>query len=205
MLPFLVLNLHWLFAIFRNAKAEYLPVNAAFKVADEVLTNAVKGITEDIDNFRYNLALIKLRTLFDSFNEGVDKDTAKSFLTLLHPFCPHITEELWNKIGGNGFISLASWPKADEKKINEKFEKQDEAIKKLIEDINHIVKLVNPATKAFVFVLPNEKVIYDEGLSEIEKKTGLVTKIFAVNDKNKYDPQGKAKKAKPGKPAIYLE
>ena len=175
------------------------------KKTESKLNKAVKGITEDIDNFRYNLAVIKLRTLFDSFNEGVDKDTAKSFLTLLHPFCPHITEELWNKIGGNGFISLASWPKADEKKINEKFEKQDEAIKKLIEDINYIVKLVNPATKAFVFVLPNEKVIYDEGLSEIEKKTGLVTKIFAVNDKNKYDPQGKAKKAKPGKPAIYLE
>jgi len=51
------------------------------------------------------------------------------FLKLLHPFCPHITEELWEKIGGKGFISVAKWPVADEKKINEKFEKKTRQLK----------------------------------------------------------------------------
>jgi hypothetical protein len=39
----------------------------------------------------------------------------------------------------------------------------------------------------------------------IEKRTNLVVQIFAVNDKNKYDPENKAGKSKPGKPALYLE
>ena len=37
------------------------------------------------------------------------------------------------------------------------------------------------------------------------KKTNIKIEIFAVNDKNKYDPENKSTRAKPGKPAIYLE
>lgn len=39
----------------------------------------------------------------------------------------------------------------------------------------------------------------------IEKNLNLAVEIFAVNDAKKYDPQNKAGKAKPGKPAIYVE
>ncbi len=37
------------------------------------------------------------------------------------------------------------------------------------------------------------------------KETNIKIEVFAVNDKSKYDPTGKSKNAKPGKPAIYLE
>ena len=39
----------------------------------------------------------------------------------------------------------------------------------------------------------------------LKKKTNLQVEIFAVNDKNKFDPEGKAGKARPNKPAVYLE
>jgi len=56
-----------------------------------------------------------------------------------------------------------------------------------------------------LITIPNEKQVYSSSIEMIGKKTNLKTEVFAVNDKAKYDPQGKASKAKPGKPAIYLE
>ena len=53
--------------------------------------------------------------------------------------------------------------------------------------------------------VPSEKEIYSNNLKEVEKRTGLKTEVYAVNDKNKHDPENKSKKARPGKPGIYLE
>lgn len=175
------------------------------------LNKIIKEITEDIDDFKYNSAVIKLRELFDSLPEKSDKSILGKFLKLLHPFCPHITEELWEKIhdGKKGFISLEKWPEADEKKINEKFEKEEQMIENLIDDINSVFKIMinrgEKITKCFVYVLPNEKESYNFYLDEIKKRTNVDVYLYAVNDKEKYDPEGKSKKAKPGKPAIYLE
>ncbi len=161
------------------------------------VNKAIKEITSDIENFKYNLAVIKLRGLFESIEKEreINKKNLESFLKLLHPFCPHITEELWESLGGKCFISLESWPKADEKKIDEKFEEQDKAVEKLKEDINNIKKITGKEGKIYVYVLPKELELYKdlEGIN-----------VFSVNDREKYDPENKSKKAKPGKPAIYL-
>lgn len=166
------------------------------------INQVIKEITLDIENFRYNLAIIKLKRLFDSLEseKKVGKKDLENFLKLFSPFCPHLAEELWEKIGNKGFISLAEWPKADEKKIERKFEEQDKATEKLKEDINNIKKIIESKgekkDKVYVYVLPNEVKIYQdlEGIN-----------IFSVADKDKYDPTNKSKNAKPGKPAIYLE
>ena len=81
---------------------------------------------------------------------------------------------------------------------------------KLIEDINHVSKIIKESKnkdikKVFVYVLPNEKDIFESEKELIEKKTNLEINIFAVNDKNKYDPEDKAKRAKFNRPAIFLE
>ncbi len=170
------------------------------------LNNTIREITEDIEEFRYNLAIINLRELFNSFEE-IDKKAAEAFLKMLSLFCPHICEELWSRIGGKGFISLSEWPVADEKKINKKFEEQDKAIETLKNDINNIIRIIEARGEkkenVYVYVLPKEKEIYDEKL--VSEKIGKKVRIFAVNDKNKHDPTGKSKNSKPGKPAIYLE
>jgi leucyl-tRNA synthetase len=170
------------------------------------LNKIIKEVTNQIENFKYNLAIIKIRDLFNSLPEEVSKEVLEKTLKLFHPFCPHITEELWEKIGNKNFISLSEWPVVEEKKINKKLEEQEQAVEKLAEDINHIIKMIKTKIKkVFVYVLPNEKEIYFESKNIVEKKTGLNLEIYTVNDKNKYDPKGKSEKAKPNKPAIYLE
>lgn len=171
------------------------------------INNAIREISSDIDNFRYNLAVIKIRELFDNLipEKEISKNNYESLLKLFHPFCPHITEELWERLGNKGFISLAKWPVADEKKINKKFEEEEKQVEKVIEDINNIVKIVGAKKKVSIYTIPNEKEIYASSADLIKKKTNLEVQIFAVNDKNKYDPENKTKKSKPGKPALYLE
>jgi hypothetical protein len=51
--------------------------------------------------------------------------------------------------------------------------------------------------------MPNELEMYDSG--KLSKKIGREVIVFAVNDKNKYDPENKSKKAKPGRPAVLVE
>ncbi len=161
------------------------------------LNKTIKEVTMNIENFDYNLAVIKIRTLFDSLPGETSKDVLMKSLKLLHPFCPHVTEEFWEKIGNKSFISLEKWPIADEKKIDKKFEEQEDAIKKLKADINNIKKITgkkNP--KIYVYVIPKELSIY-ENIEGVE--------VFAINDKNKYDPENKSKKVKSGRPGIYFE
>ncbi|MCK4647802.1 leucine--tRNA ligase, partial [Candidatus Pacearchaeota archaeon] len=170
------------------------------------LNKVIKEVTNQIKEFKYNLAVIQIRNLFNSLPDETSKEVLEKFLKLLHIFCPHITEELWSKLGNKSFISLEKWPVVDEKKIDENLEKQEKAVEQIIEDINYIKKLVEKkVSKGFIYVLPKEREIYFKEVDLIHKKTNLDIEIFAVNDKQKHDPENKSKKAKPGKPAIYLE
>jgi len=169
------------------------------------LNKTIKQVSSQIENFEYNLAVISIRTLFDSLPKETSKSVLEKSLKLLHPFCPHTTEELWEKLGNKNFISLEKWPEFDEKKINDKFEQQEKTVDDLINDINNILKIVGIKKKVFIYSLPNEKEIYKEAIETIKKKTNLEVSVYAVNDKDKYDPENKSKKAKPQKPAVYLE
>ncbi|MDP2672770.1 MAG: class I tRNA ligase family protein, partial [Nanoarchaeota archaeon] len=171
------------------------------------LNKIIKEVTNQIENFKFNLAIIKIRELFDFLPEKTSKEVLEKSLKLLHPFCPHITEELWEKIGNGKFISLAEWPIAEEKKISEFFDKQDEALNKLVSDITNILKIVaekgRDASKVYLYVIPGEKDFYN--LDELNKRTGKKVEIFEVSDKTKYDPKYVSKRAKPGKPGVYVE
>jgi leucyl-tRNA synthetase len=181
------------------------------KKIESKINKAIKEVEEDIENLRYNLAVIKIRTFFEKLEKEteVSKKDAESFLKLLHVFCPHITEELWSKLGNKTLISLEKWPVADESKIDEKLEQEEKSVDKLVEDINNIARIVKEknqnVSEAYVYVIPNEKSIYADNIAEIEKRINLKLHIFAVNDKDKYDPENKSSRAKFGKPAIYLK
>ncbi len=141
-------------------------------------------------------------------HSGTFKELSKNFVIMLSPFCPHLSEEMWIQMGGKGFVSLSEWPVANEKKINEELEKKEKAVEQLSKDLWNIINIMKDKSgvavkKAYVYVLPMEKEIYSAEV--LEKKIGVPVTIFAVNDKNKYDPQNKAAKTKPGKPGIYLE
>ena len=106
------------------------------------INQTIKEVTEDIEKFNYNLAIIKVRGLFDSLEQEISKKDIESFLKLISPFMPHIAEELWEKIGNKPFISLAEWPKADLKKIKPELDAQDELVQNTIQDVKKILTLV---------------------------------------------------------------
>ena len=82
----------------------------------------IKKVEEDIDNLKFNTAVAALMGLINNiYDEGfITSEYLKIFTLLLSPFAPHVTEEVWSDCGlGQGFASLASWPKYDEKKCVE--------------------------------------------------------------------------------------
>jgi leucyl-tRNA synthetase len=177
------------------------------KDSNEVLSKlneTIKNVSEQIDSFDYRTATIRLKELFDLLaqQKEVSKVTMESALKMLAPFCPHVAEELWEKIGNKDFISKASWPKFDESKIVKKGQGGD-LNGKIVEDVKKILEKVSDAKKVFVYVMPFELAKVDS--KKVEKAIGKDVKVFAVNDSGKHDPEGKAKKAKPGKASVYVE
>ncbi|MBI2628779.1 leucine--tRNA ligase [Candidatus Pacearchaeota archaeon] len=174
------------------------------------INKTVREITEEIKDFRYNIAIIKLRGLFEyiEHENEISKKDLEGFLKMLSVFAPHIAEELWHEIGNKSFISLAEWPMADKKKIDLTLEKAEENLEKTISDIINILKIIKEkqgkeAEKVYLYVIPNEKSNYNEDV--LSKRLNKEIRVFVVNDKNKYDPENKAGKAKLGRPAVFVE
>lgn len=79
----------------------------------------VKKVTSDFENMNFNTAISQLMIFVNSANkeEILPISYAEGFLKLLNPIAPHITEELWNRLGHNDSITYESWPVYDESKI----------------------------------------------------------------------------------------
>ncbi|UCD03681.1 MAG: leucine--tRNA ligase [Candidatus Woesearchaeota archaeon] len=134
------------------------------------------------------------------------KKIATDWVKLIAVYMPHISEELWKDLGQKGFISNASWPKVDKKKIDKKAEESELRIQKSLDDVQHILKIIGKKPKEiYLYVVPNELKLYKESEDFFSKEFSARVHIYAVNDKNKYDPEKKSSKAKPGKPGIYIE
>ncbi|WP_018664020.1 leucine--tRNA ligase [Heyndrickxia acidiproducens] len=79
----------------------------------------VKKVTEDIDALHFNTAISQLMVFInDSYKaDFIPKAYAEGFVKMLAPFCPHIAEELWEKLGHTGTISYEAWPVFDASKL----------------------------------------------------------------------------------------
>ena len=62
-----------------------------------------------------------MMSLLNKFYESgsVTREELKTFILLLNPFAPHVTEELWEKMGYEGALNAAKWPEYDEAKCKE--------------------------------------------------------------------------------------
>ena len=79
----------------------------------------VQKISEQIEAMQFNTCISALMILVNEFekHEMIDRADFSTFLQLLAPFAPHVTEELWTIAGNKGSIHLAAWPKVDQSKI----------------------------------------------------------------------------------------
>lgn len=88
------------------------------KETEKMMHKAIKKVSQDIEDMKFNTSVSTFMTMVNEFYKigKVNKAEFKTFLTLLNPFAPHITEEL-NKIAGfDADISTYSWPEYDEAK-----------------------------------------------------------------------------------------
>ncbi len=78
----------------------------------------IKKVSEDIEDMKYNTAIAAMMTLINEIYDhgSLTRDELSVFIRLLCPFAPHLCEEMWQQLGGEGFCSLASWPEYDEAK-----------------------------------------------------------------------------------------
>ena len=81
----------------------------------------IKKVSDDIENLKMNTAIAALMSLFNAITAtgSVNKAELKTFITLLNPFAPHLTEEMWEINGFEGMLNETKWPEFDEAKCVE--------------------------------------------------------------------------------------
>ncbi|MFA5029152.1 MAG: class I tRNA ligase family protein [Patescibacteria group bacterium] len=89
------------------------------KEADEelerVLNKTIKKVGEDIETMHFNTAVSAMMILVNKITEkkSATKEILEKFLIILSPFAPHLTEELWGRLGHQNSIALEKWPAYD--------------------------------------------------------------------------------------------
>ena len=142
---------------------------------------AIDGITDDIENFRFNKAVARIYEFMNGLRKAVAADNASqwarsealsSLVRLVAPFTPHLAEECWEALGGDGLVCDQPWPVAD--------------ASLLVEDTLKIGVQINGKRRAEINVAVNadkemtEKIaLSDEGIQRhIEGKT--IRKVVVV-------------------------
>ena len=111
----------------RDTIDSIVPESAAEKKAMRAIELATKQVTDSIENLHFNTGIAALMELFNELRDfTAAADTAGNgrhaailarglvrLVSLLNPFAPHISEELWEIIGGGGYLSRELWPEFD--------------------------------------------------------------------------------------------
>lgn len=111
---------------------------------ESLIHKTIKKVTEDIDTMKFNTAVSALMILLNKFEEQeeITKDDYRTFLILLNPIAPHITEELNEKYALGEAICKSSWPKYD--------------IAKTVDQEKEIAVQVNGKVRAIITININE-------------------------------------------------
>ncbi len=126
---------------------------------EKLINKTVKKITEDIEKLHYNTAISALMILLNDFEKvGVTAKQHETFLKLLAPLAPHITEELWRELGNKDSIHKAPWPGYDPKLIKEEnFELIAQINGKMRGIINMKIGVSQKEAEEIALELPNVK------------------------------------------------
>ena len=128
---------------------------------EKMMHKSIKKVTNDIEEMKFNTSVAQFMTMLNEFvkDKYITKGEYKTYLQLLNPFAPHMTEELNRIIGEKTEISSKPWPKYDEEKT--------------IEDEIEIPVQVNGKLKTTVSV---PKDISEEDIKEVVSQNEIVIK-----------------------------
>ena len=139
----------------------------------------IKKVGDDYEKMKFNTGIAALMSLVNDFYKAgsITKGEFLTLITLLNPVAPHMTEELWEKYGNGGFLSISDWPEYDEAmtvdkeieivvqingKIKDKMmvaaDLDREEIEKLVKESDSVAKLVEGKTIVKTIVVPGKLV-----------------------------------------------
>ncbi len=86
---------------------------------ETILHKTIKKVGEDIETMGFNTAVSSMMILVSAMEkqEQIGKGQFETFLKILAPFAPHITEELWLNLGNKKSIHISEWPQFDADKL----------------------------------------------------------------------------------------
>jgi leucyl-tRNA synthetase len=137
-------------------------VNQNSRDIDVALHRLIKKVSTDIEDLKMNTPIAGMMEFVNLvYHQPLTKNQKKIFLKLLAPFAPHVTEELWQKIGGDFSIHRSDWPVVDDSllvsdqtvvvvQVNGKVRDQIKVAKDISED--EVVKLAHQSEKASKFL-----------------------------------------------------
>ena len=81
----------------------------------------IKKVTGDIDSMKFNTAIAAMMGVINTVYEvgRITKDELATLAKLLSPFAPHLAEEIYSALGGEGLVSLQKWPEYEESKTSD--------------------------------------------------------------------------------------
>ena len=92
---------------------------------EKMMHKAIQKVSNDIEEMKFNTSVATFMTMVNEFYKAktINKAEYKTFLQLLNPFAPHMTEEIYERIGEKDTIANTKWPEYDENKtIEDKIE-----------------------------------------------------------------------------------
>ena len=142
---------------------------------EKMINKAIKKVTLDIEDMKFNTCVSTFMTMVNEFYKlkSINKAEFKTFLTLLNPFAPHMTEELNKLIGFESDIATYTWPEYDESKT--------------IDDEIEIPVQVNGKLKATIRISLNEdeSSVKEKALTAIQDKLDQKNIVKEIYIKNK--------------------
>jgi len=207
-------------------KAKRTTVKPVDRYLESRLHELIKIATEHYENTRFRSATQyslfaltnELKWYIDRVGEMKDcnravlNETFETLVKLIAPLVPHAAEELWHALGKKTFVSTESWPKHDEKKIDRNALQMEDIYRKTIDDVKQVAKLAGKAeadvakSKLYLYFATDKEIDYFRESAEHLKTLGFKrVEMFRAGDTRKHDPQDRARRAKFGRPAIFLE
>jgi leucyl-tRNA synthetase len=98
----------------KNERLQEVPAEAAPELL-KTLHKTIKKLTEDIESMRFNTAISQMMIFVNEAGKAaqIPVELLKTFLKVLAPFAPHLSEELWNQLGEKELICKKAWPEWD--------------------------------------------------------------------------------------------
>ena len=149
-----------------------------FSRLQKIIREATEGL-EDFQTrkaglsafFELNSLTNKYQNRSDEMNSEVVQALISAQVRLMAPFTPHICEELWSKLGNNGFVAEAEWPEVDEDLIDGEVENEYQLFENTVEDIREIADMVDDFDEIRIIVADEwKRDLFREMIDVIDKR-----------------------------------